>query len=306
MTDQVLVVINPRTGRHRFRRQVPALCRALVGYGIQPQLQVASSPEHLIQCVRGVRGMKAVVVVGGDGTWHTAIQGLAGSDQSAALLPVGTGNDNARSLGQARGAPDELARAIAFDQARMISLGRATLSDGRTEWFSGILTAGFDSAVNARANDLNVPGATTRYVAALLSELPRYGPSHYRIDVDGSIWEGDAVIASVGNSAYYGGGMKMCPHANIFRPYLAVTIVEYVPLVTFAKAFPSLYRGTHVNRPHVHTMSGVEVSIEAPGHQVFADGEHLGSTPVSVTTEPDALRVFSTGTGDEAHSLDHS
>lgn len=293
MTDEVLILVNPKTGHRHTKHQVPQLCVALQQCRLRPRVVVTRSADDLTNHARGATNAKAVVIVGGDGTWHAALQGLATTDIPVALLPVGTGNDNARSLPLPRNGPRGLARAIAEGTTEVITLGRAEWQDKPPRWFSGILTAGFDSAVNQRANEIQRLRGTSRYVLAIAQEMGHFGPLQYQVTVDDDSWEGEAILASVGNSAYYGGGMKMCPHADIFSPNLAVTIVEYVGLARFAAALPSLFWGGHVKQPYVRTLTGSRVTIAARGPAVFADGEPLGVTPMTATCHAGALRVVS-------------
>jgi len=292
VNNEVVILVNPATGKHKSRKQVPELYAALHRLGLRARVVVTASSAHMTACAAAAAGSRAVVIVGGDGTWHSAIQGLANTETPLALLPVGTGNDNARAMGIAGQSPMSLALRVATAEPQPITLARAQLAGGVQRWFSSVLACGFDSAVNERANTIRRPGGTLRYLAALGIELKQYAPIAYRVRVDGVEWSGDALFASVGNTAYYGGGMMVCPHANPTESTLAVTIVEYVSLPRFVSSFPSLYTGGHIKKPYVQALTGSSIHIEAIGTSVFADGEPMGHTPVQIDAHPSALRVY--------------
>jgi diacylglycerol kinase (ATP) len=74
-----------------------------------------------------------------------------------------------------------------------------------------VLGAGFDAAVNARANAMSWPHGTARYVVATLATLRRFRPIDYRLTVDGEVRDVRAMVVAVGNARSYGGGMQIVP-----------------------------------------------------------------------------------------------
>src|SRR6185312_6679014 len=93
-------------------------------------------------------GTDAVVVAGGDGTVHLAIQELAGTGIPLGIIPAGTGNDLAAAVGLKELDVAAAADAIADGGTRAIDLARVTRPDGTTEYFGSVLASGFDSRVN--------------------------------------------------------------------------------------------------------------------------------------------------------------
>src|SRR6478736_4585041 len=130
-------------------------------------------------------GVDTVVVVGGDGMVHLGVNLCAGTSTRLAVVGAGTGNDFARNLGL----PVRDARAsvalLSDGRTRRIDLGR--VSDGVVgeSWFGGVLGAGFDAVVNARAQRMRWPHEQMRYNLAVLRELPVFRPIPYAIELDG-------------------------------------------------------------------------------------------------------------------------
>ena len=83
-----------------------------------------------------------------------------------------------------------------------------------TRWYLAVMSAGFDAAVNARANELIWPRGTARYVRAVFDELARFRPYGFRITLDDEVWEQTGTLVSVANTSSYGGGMRIAPDAR--------------------------------------------------------------------------------------------
>ncbi len=165
-------------------------------------------------------GVDALVVAGGDGMVHLGVNALAGSGATfgataLGIIPSGTGNDMARALGLPRhNVPAAAARILAALPAggRVIDAGRVR-AGGRTHWFAGVVSAGFDAAVNERANAWRWPRGRARYNLAMLRELATFGAIEYTVTADGERWQQGAMLISVANGQSIGGGMKVVPDA---------------------------------------------------------------------------------------------
>ena len=240
-------------------------------------------------------GVGCAVIAGGDGTWHGAVNAAAGRSLPLALLPIGTGDDNARSLGLPRNRPEELAELIAAGSHRTIDAGVVRDSAGDTRLFSGVLSAGFDSRVNERANAFHQWPSTTRYLAATIVELRGLRPMRYRIELDGVSQVMDAHLVAVGNGRYYGGGMAICPGAMVDDGTLEVVAIGDVSRWRFVTSFPSVFRGRHVEQPYVHRWQARSVVLAVDDGSVvpvYADGEPVTRLPIEVTIAPGALTVI--------------
>lgn len=238
-----------------------------------------------------------LVVAGGDGTWHEVLQVhtmLAQPDTRSipvALLPIGTGDDNARSLGFPRRDPSALARAIDAGKTRRVDLGLVHHSGGR-RWFSGVLSVGFDSAVNARANEYQRLPGTLRYLSAVAAELFRYPASEYTVTTPTGTRRIRAMLIAVGNGGYYGGGMAICPGFDLQDGAVETTIITAMPKARFITTMPTVYSGRHVRQREVITLRSESVAISGDQELVFADGEPVGTVPISVECVPRALTII--------------
>ncbi|GAA5039239.1 diacylglycerol kinase [Microbacterium fluvii] len=242
-------------------------------------------------------GTDAVVAAGGDGTMHLALQVLAGTDVPLGLLPVGTGNDMAETLGIPELDPDAAAALITAGHTRRIDLGRVHRTDGTSVVFGTVLASGFDSAVNERANRMRFPRGRLRYKVALLLEFLVLRGADYTLDIDGERVTGHFVVAAIGNGGRYGGGVPICPYADLGDGMLDVTVVRHTGRLRLLRLLPTVYRGTHTALPDVLTFRARRVGIAAAGLTAWADGDPLGALPVAVECVPAAVRVFAPVSG---------
>ncbi|MFD3445821.1 diacylglycerol/lipid kinase family protein [Microbacteriaceae bacterium 4G12] len=300
----VVVAINPRAASGRGAgvgaRAVAALRRA--GWSVTPLQE--DSVEALAAAVSDAlsRGPRALVVVGGDGMVGLGTNAVAGTEVPLGIVPCGTGNDMARNLGLPVGdvdaALDRLVAALGASSGgpRRIDAGIVTHADGRETWFACALSAGFDAAVNERANRMRRPRGASRYVLALLRELVAFGPVDYTVTIDGREERVPAVLVSVGNAGSIGGGMRITPDAVLDDGALDVLIVAPVSRLTFLRLFPRVFRGTHAALPQVRLLRARTIRIAATGSRsgvvAYADGERLGPLPLQIRVVPGALTVL--------------
>jgi len=242
-------------------------------------------------------GADAVVVAGGDGTVSLAIQELAGTGPPLGIVPAGTGNDLATSLGLRDLDAGAAADAVIAGRTRTIDLARVTRADGTTTLYGTVLAAGFDSKVNDRANRMRWPRGAMRYNIAILVEFLRLRGIPFEVELtlaDGSTTRvaRDLIMATVGNGRTYGGGIPICPDADLEDGLLDVTLVLPVSRARLLRLLPRAYRGTHTSLDDVSTFRVRSARLTAADVTAYADGDPIGALPLQVDVVPSALVVF--------------
>ena len=291
------MLLNPGAGRGRHRAELPGALDRLAGSGYTIEVLPGRTAEEALTAARAAvaDGVSALVAAGGDGTVHIGLQAVAGTGVPFGVLPAGTGNDFAVQLGlpgTPLAAAGAIATALREESTTKVDLGRVTGPDGTDHWFGAVLAAGFDAVVNERANRMRVPRGPRRDDAAIVAELLRLRPRRYRIVLDGVVHETDAVLVAVGNTASYGGGMRICPAADPTDGLLDVVVGGRLGRVTLMRIKPRVYRGTHVDHPLVTTYRAATVELAAEGITTYIDGERGSALPVTVTSAPGALTVL--------------
>jgi diacylglycerol kinase (ATP) len=242
--------------------------------------------DHLTMFIDKFPDAEGVIAVGGDGLLHNILQRLVPAQIPLAIIPAGTGNDFVRTLGWKLDAFDNQLHAITTLSPTSVDLG---LVDG--EWFAAILSTGFDSIVNEKANTMTWPKGPMKYNAAIAIELPRFRPRHYEITLDDRTISTEAMLIAVSNARSYGGGMLVCPNANICDGFFDVMVLHPVSTLECVKVFPRVFAGTHISHPAVEIVRSRSVRIESKA-VAYADGERIGQLPISAECIPGALRTW--------------
>ncbi|MGY1616469.1 diacylglycerol/lipid kinase family protein [Geodermatophilus sp. SYSU D00691] len=291
----VAVLVPPAAGRGRARAAAHGVLGALRAAGLEPRVLPATTraaaEQQAAQAVAA--GTGAVVAVGGDGAAHAALQAVAGTTTPLAVVPAGTGNDLALALGVPV-EPVAAAHAAATDLVE----GRTTTVDaGRTgdRWWATVLCCGFDSAVTDRANRLRWPRGRRRYDVAILAELARLRPHALTLTLDGERTTVPATLVAVGNTPWYGGGMRVCPGADPADGLFDVTVLGPVSRRELVRSRPLLTAGTHVAHPAVTVHRARRVELAAPGVTTYADGEPVAPLPVTAECVAGAVHVVGAG-----------
>jgi diacylglycerol kinase (ATP) len=190
-------------------------------------------------------------------------------------MPAGTGNDIVRSLGWSLDDIDGYLERVISVPPAPIDLGNVD-----SEWFAAILSTGFDSVVNEKANSLSWPKGPQRYNVAIAMELPKFKPLEYEITVDTHSFTTKAMLIAIGNGRSYGGGMYVCPQAQMHDGLFDVMILEPVSKIEFLKVFPKVYSGSHITHPQVKIIRTKRITLVANAI-AYADGERIGPAPIS-------------------------
>jgi diacylglycerol kinase (ATP) len=289
-----LVIVNPTAGGGRAGRLVPWL-RERLEQRPDAELRVtrrAGEGESIAaDAVSG--GHDRVVAVGGDGTVQEVINGLlAGTGGQLGIVPIGTGNDLARSLGL----PSEPAAAWTVAMGRhthQVDAARARNGMGEERWFASAGGIGFDAQVAAAmAANRRWRAGRAGYVLTTLAELRRFENRPVTITLDGEPFSRSVLFVAIANGQYYGGGMKIAPGAQPHDGRLDVCVVADVSRLTALREMPNLYRGMHVRNPAVSMHTARTIRIE--GHArtlIHLDGEPFGTLPLHVRLEPGVLSI---------------
>jgi diacylglycerol kinase (ATP) len=289
VTRRIALLVNPTSGQGRGARLLEPVAVRLRTDGTEVDVVVGRDADEAFDRVRDrvAAGVDAVVAVGGDGLVNLALQVVAGTEVPLGVVPAGTGNDFARALGLALDDPVQAVDLVVRGGTIPVDLGRA---NGR--WFAGVLGSGFDSMVNERANRMTWPTGRSRYNVAIVLELRTFRPVPYVLELDGEPWTTEAMLVAVGNSPSYGGGMKVCPDADLHDGLLDVTVLGPISKPEFLRVFPTVYKGTHVSHPAVTVRRARSVVLQSAGVTAYADGERVSVLPVRCEAVASALHVF--------------
>lgn len=291
---KILVIGNPISGGGRARGASEQLARALKDRGHQVEVFLTGAAGDGGRRAGEVEGVEALVVVGGDGTLNEVVNGLADPSQVPfTQLPMGTANIFARELGLPFH-PEGLAEVV--DRGEVASVDLGSIGERR---FLLVVSAGFDARVTAelkrsRKGRLGFLG----YARPILECLREYRPPRLRVSVDGKGgFRGAWVVVT--NTKNYGGLFTLAESASMSSGVLDVLVFERARPTDFLRyAATGVFAGGVSRRAGVTLVQGRQVRIEAEEPtDVEVDGDHFGLTPVELSLEPAAARVFVPASG---------
>lgn len=286
-----LIAINPTSGQGRGATMGTKVAGYCANKGIDYEIVTGVSAQSLSTSLkekisRNRDLIDGIIAVGGDGLAHLILQSAVPANIPIAFIPGGTGNDLVRTLGWSLDDITAYLQRVFETKPVNIDLG---LVDG--EWFAVVLSSGFDAVVNERANVLKWPKGPMRYNAAMALELPRFKAIQYEIELDDQVISTQAMLIAIGNGSSYGGGMRVCPDANIQDGLFDVMILRPVSIPEFIRVFPKVYSGKHIHHPEVTVYRSRRVRIEADT-VAYADGERIGQLPISAECVMGALSTW--------------
>jgi undecaprenyl-diphosphatase len=250
--------------------------------------------ERLTELVKGGPDLPLVIAAGGDGTVCLAANAIAESDALLAIVPLGTSNDVARSLGIPPNAV-EAAQAIIDGRVTRVDAASLRVGDRPAQVFLNAATAGLNVEFANLATDGSVRdrfGGLTYPIAAARA-LRSYEPFECTLEYDGQRRTVPAVHLSVSNAPVFGGllGMRV-PGASMTDGLLDVIAVEPLSMARLVLAVADAAVGRHRPVHGVHAMRVESLRVRAAaGQQIALDGEVIGELPAEFRALPDAVRV---------------
>lgn len=301
MTRTFSLLVNPLASGGASGGAPLTVARLLREAGARVQVTYSSGVDAMPGLVSdAVARGDVVVAVGGDGMIASAAGLVAEAGGRLGVLPTGRGNDFARMLG-IPAAPDEVARRLLLGEERRIDLLAHTGAARERRVLAGSVYAGVDARAAEIVDRSRWMPRRLQYPSAALLALATYRPAEFVITVDGLDHHARAANVVVANSAYYGGGMRIAPDADLADGLVHVVVIEAASRSQLIRSLPKVYDGSHVGLPEVTVLLGRRVELRADAASPVpagGDGEPLGvlpgrdQPPVVVEVLPGALSVI--------------
>ena len=283
---QVLVIYNPIAGQHKQHRY-RAVMNTLVELGVAITERPTTKQGDAERLASEVMNHQydAIVVAGGDGTINETINGLHAESPSLAIVPLGTANVLAAEI-NLEPDPTIIARTIAVGEPGLIHLGLA--NKRRFVMMAGI---GIDAhVIQGTSPSLKRMTGKGAYVWQTLIELCRFPSPVYTVTI-GSICHkvGSAVFA---NGHFYGGQFTSAPKAHLEDPGLHACLMEGRGRWNLLRYGMALTQNRIATLKDVNIIKFDKAKIDGPiGDPVHADGDILGSLPLTVELDPIPLKI---------------
>lgn len=233
-------------------------------------------------------GLGLVVVAGGDGTLNGALEGLVETGLPLGVLPLGTGNDFARTLGIPPD-PVEAAAIIAALRQKRVDLGWVN-----GKHFLNVASVGLSVKVaRALSGEVKKRWGRLGYALSSLKAIREARPFHARLSCDGRHLAVEALQVSVANGRHFGGGMTVAEDARIDDARFDLVALGPCGIWELAASLPAFRAGRHRELENVLSLRGREIDLATDRPlKVNTDGEITTATPARFRIRPQALRVI--------------
>lgn len=288
-----LVVCNASAGKGKGSILAGDFIKLLSNSGLENKLidcDTFAETKMLLEKEIQTNRYNYLIAVGGDGLVNLCLQLVAEKPICLGVIPAGTGNDFARATGFNGKSVDEIFSIFSRSKPVKIDLGKAVSAD-ESKWFVQVLSTGFDAIVNSLANRMTWPRGKSKYTIATILILSRFKSIPYMVEIDGRIFEQNAMLLAVANGESYGGGMRICPGASNSDGIFDVLIVRPVTKIVLLTIFPKVFKGNHIPHPKIDVYKGKYIKISSPT-VAYADGEFVSQLPLEVTNVPNALTTW--------------
>lgn len=297
------IIVNPKADMGHTGSLIAEL-KPMVDRYAEADWSETGYPTHATELARqaGELGYKLVIAIGGDGTVHEVVNGLMQVSPEnrprLGILPVGSGNDFAQSIG-ITGTPADALDKIFSGQPKQMDVGLYDIGDGERKYFNNTFGIGFDGTVNTRTHRIKVLRGFLMYLVAVLQTIIlNHDSPRMHITTDMEAWDEQTTMFTVCNGPREGGGFLVAPQADSSDGILNYATVCKVSRLMMLRLIPEVMKGTHGRFKQVRLgeLHKLQIHSEKPV-QIHTDGETIagfGTEVRNVTIEvvPGAVVVM--------------
>lgn len=218
-------------------------------------------------------GADILVAVGGDGTINEVASEVDGTDKLMGIIPFGSGNGLARSLGIPVGDVQAIRRINNFHVSK---IDTGTFNGKK---FFNMAGVGFDAQISSRFAE-NIKRGLINYIKIVFSEVSNYDCQDYHLNIDGKDYEFKAFMISIANSSQYGNNAHISPFASLEDGLLDICIVKPFPLYIFPALALRMFRKNSHKSNYLEIIQGRKIIITR-SHEAAV---HLDGDPFSMGT----------------------
>lgn len=286
------IIYNPTSGREIFKRHLPDVLEKLEVAGYETSCHATTGAGDATKAAKIAveRKYDIVIAAGGDGTLSEVVNGLAEQEYrpKIGLIPVGTTNDFARAIHIPR---DILAATDIIVKGDTIPIDIGRMNE---KYFINIAGGGrlTELTYEVPSKLKTVLGQLAYYLKGI-EMLPSIKASEIRLEYDGKLFEGEAMLFLIGLTNSVGGFEKLAPDASINDGYFTLLVLKKTNLAEFIRVVTLALRGEHVNDPNVIYTKANNIKVSSPQEVLInLDGELGGKTPCEFQNLYRHLEIF--------------
>lgn len=285
-------IVNPTAGGKdgkKIKKALPKIEKRLIERGIDYVIHMTKNPSQATALTDSLikNGATTIVVVGGDGTLHEAINGFSEFDRVAmGIIPCGTGNDFASAL-KLPTDPVEALDLILDTEPKYTDFMQMPTVRGLN-----IIGMGMDVEVLKKYEALKKK-SKFKYTWCLIKTLFTFKCIEFDAEINGEKKRFHSFVAGIANGHRYGGGIQLCPIADPTDKQLDFIAVDEIKGLKLIVALIKLLRGKILTFKQTRHEKTTNVKIIPTGsYTVNVDGELYDNIPFEVKIVSDTLRVY--------------
>jgi len=265
-----LLIVNPEAGSRSTMQALPEIDLLMQERGANFEFHFTQERGHATKLVQEIGDKFDVIVsVGGDGTINEIINGMPDLDKPLGILPIGTGNDFARSCSLKVGNLESAIDVLLQHDVKTLDVGEV---NGRR--FINVMGLGFEGRANDIGKLLSFLHGTPKYLFAIGGTYLSYRRMPLQIKFNGKAIDEKVFLLSIGNGWNVGGGLQLTPKARLDDGQFDLCYVQSISRLRILQIFGKLYDGSIEEVPEMEMFQTSELSIKSdrpiPAH---IDGE---------------------------------
>jgi len=283
-------LINPLAGKGKYQQVIHIIRQNLSGFNIKYEINVMENKAQTVHIARkAAENFDAVVAVGGDGTVNEVFNGIIGTKAVFGILPTGTGNGFAKSLGLPSSI-NEACQILIHGQVKTIDIGIIN-----NRYFIGTAGIGFDAMIASYAGKKLGPlrGMWLYFYAGAINFF-KYSPPLTNLNIDSENIQIRPLLVVVANTKRYGGGALIAPNALPDDGLFDVCVIKEMGAIELIWNLPKLFTGKHIklSKVSIYRAKSVVIETDSPTY-AHADGEAIGNySKMEFQLLPRAIKVL--------------
>jgi diacylglycerol kinase (ATP) len=291
-----LIIANPVSGGEKGKKKLPEIEELLKKHNINYEIKKTKYHCHAETIVKDLdlKKYEAIGLIGGDGTNFQVINGLLKNHDHnllppVAIIPTGSGDSFALDLGITNYADG--VKAIAENNIKPVDVLSFTFEND-LYYCINMVGTGFVTEVAKIAAKFKFLQSLS-YVVGVVYRIVFLKFHKVELKVNNEIISGEKCFIEFCNSRYTGGKMLMAPQARIDDGYFDIIIASKLSRFKLLKAFPKIFKGTHLALDGVRTIKTKQAQLitEKP-ETMLPDGEIFGTTPTEINILPKKIKYF--------------
>ncbi|RCK77284.1 MAG: Transcription regulator [contains diacylglycerol kinase catalytic domain] [Ignavibacteriae bacterium] len=295
-------ILNPVAGRGKAYRAIKYIRNLLREKDLNHEFSITNAPGDATKLAYESKNFfDTIVAIGGDGTVNEVMNGLVNSNTKLGVIPLGSGNDFARSL-KVSNKIDKAIDIILNEKIIYCDVGKVKTKNINTQdkpiserFFINGIGIGFDATVALESQKIKLIRGIPLYMVAVMKALLKYRTPKFYLKLDNFITKSKYFLIAIGNGQSSGGGFKLTPEAKLNDSKFDVCYVEDIGLLKIFKMLPSSIKGTHKRFKEVHYTKAENIEVTSQNNfVVHVDGEIIGTqvNSIEISLIPKKLKVI--------------